>query len=351
MSVLFGPQPMAGGGFYNLHSLMQREGISSILHLVDDLSNSIDLKGEIITICDYGCSQGTNSLTPVKCSINRLKQRTSDLTPVRVIHTDLPSNDFSTLFDTVNSDPDSYINTFQHIYPMAVGRSYFEQILPSCSVNLAWNSWTLHWLRDKPNLELFQKMNNPEKSIEQAIANQLDSDWRAFLQARSNELRPLGGLISIFGARSQFKVGLQHISHCLRDIIKNMISSGRITKEEQMRYSKPTAQRSLEQIKAPFVDTGIFAGLKPIVIDVIPVKDVFWDDFINTKDAITYGQRWSNTMRALFEPSLQQAFFDKSNSAEVINEIFNHLSIKLSFCTEPNIHYMGVVVLQKVDTI
>ena len=67
-----------------------------------------------------------------------------------MIHTDLPENDFTTLFQTLIDDPDSYLNGDRAVFTAAVGRSFYPQILPSCSVTLGWSSWSVQWLSRVP---------------------------------------------------------------------------------------------------------------------------------------------------------------------------------------------------------
>ena len=66
------------------------------------------------------------------------------------MHTDLPGNDFSALFQTLANDPDSYLRDDPAVFPSAVGRSFYQQILPSRSVTLGWSSWAVQWLSRTP---------------------------------------------------------------------------------------------------------------------------------------------------------------------------------------------------------
>ena len=48
-----------------------------------------------------------------------------------VVHTDVPDNDFTAMFRTLADDPDSYLKKDAATFASAVGRSFYEQILPS----------------------------------------------------------------------------------------------------------------------------------------------------------------------------------------------------------------------------
>jgi hypothetical protein len=69
---------------------------------------------------------------------------------ISVVHTDLPGNDFSSLFKTLDADPESYFHVDSATFASAAGRSFYRQILPSGSVTLGWSSWAVQWLSRTP---------------------------------------------------------------------------------------------------------------------------------------------------------------------------------------------------------
>ena len=64
---------------------------------------------EPVVIADYGSSQGHNSLAPITAAIRALRERLGPIRAISVAHTDLPDNDFSALFHTLETDPASYL--------------------------------------------------------------------------------------------------------------------------------------------------------------------------------------------------------------------------------------------------
>src|SRR3546814_20677893 len=94
-----------------------------------------------LVIVDYGCSQGRNSMAPMRAAIEALRVRTGEGRAVEVVHTDLPSNDFTSFFTTLDDDPGSYLSGKSHVFPSAIGRSYFAPILPPTRVHLGWISY------------------------------------------------------------------------------------------------------------------------------------------------------------------------------------------------------------------
>ena len=110
-----GPRPpvcvMEGRGFYNKNAAIPAAGGALALPLLERAARLIHLDGSDrpIVIADYGSSEGRNSLAPMRAAIAVLRARAGHQRPIFVYHTDLPANDFSTLFNVLESDPDSYV--------------------------------------------------------------------------------------------------------------------------------------------------------------------------------------------------------------------------------------------------
>src|SRR3954454_23746332 len=140
---------MEGAGFYNRHSSAQAAGIDQMLALLEGAANQVVVGDETLVIADYGASQGRNSMAPMRVAIECVRARSGGDKPVLVFHTDLPSNDFTSLFKALKDDPNSYLTGSTDIFSAAVGRSFFDTILPPGQVHLGWNSWAVHWLSQK----------------------------------------------------------------------------------------------------------------------------------------------------------------------------------------------------------
>ena len=140
---------MEGAGFYNRHSSAQAAGIDRMLSLLERAATDVPVGEEVVVLADYGASQGRNSMAPMRVAIEAVRARYGVDKPALVFHTDLPSNDFTSLFHALDEDPDSYLSGSPGVYSAAVGRSFFGTILPPGQVHLGWNSWAVHWLSQK----------------------------------------------------------------------------------------------------------------------------------------------------------------------------------------------------------
>jgi len=141
---------MEGSGFYNRNSAFQASGIALLLPLWEMVCRTVEIGNEPLVIVDYASSQGRNSMAPLRIAIEELRRRASDDTPIEVIHTDLPSNDFSSLFNALQDEPNSYMAGVSGIFPAAIGRSYFQPLLPPGRVHLGWNTFSMQWMSRSP---------------------------------------------------------------------------------------------------------------------------------------------------------------------------------------------------------
>jgi SAM dependent carboxyl methyltransferase len=126
---------MEGKGAYNRCSSVQAVGSSPAVALLERAARVVlPASPQPIVIADYGSSEGHNSLVPMAAAIGALRERIGRERSIFVFHTDLRGNDFTALFQTLENDPNSYLGNDSAVFPAAVGRSYFEQILPTSSV-------------------------------------------------------------------------------------------------------------------------------------------------------------------------------------------------------------------------
>lgn len=84
------------------------------------------------------------------------------------------------------------------------GTSFYSQCLPPQSVNLAFSSTAMHWLRDKPcsvTGALHHTMITIPEEAEK-FKKQAAKDWETILLARAKELAPGKDTSRLFGASS-----------------------------------------------------------------------------------------------------------------------------------------------------
>ena len=237
------PAPMEGGGSYNRNSHVQASGLLPAVVLLEDAARKATLPPvpQPIAIADYGCAEGRNSLVPIVAALAVLRSRDTARS-IAVIHTDVPDNDFSALFTTLTADPDSYLRD-SAVFASAVGRSFYQQILPSSSVTLGWSSWSVQWLSKVPAAipDHVQSAYSRDADARAAYERQAADDWRAFLAARELEPGPGGCLVVLTMATDDDgEFGYRPLLDAMYAALAAMVTDGSLHSDELRRMAIPT---------------------------------------------------------------------------------------------------------------
>lgn len=306
-------EPVKMSADYNENSRPQLEAVDSTLQYVREAIDVFKTQSSSspLLIADFGCAQGRNSMHVMKFIIQCLKKTNKIKVDheVLVVHSDLPTNGWTTLFDLLNQD-NSY-------YGVANGRSFYEACLPDKSLSIGYSSTSLHWLSRKPcNISnhcssLFAQGNELKAFEEQARL-----DWTHFLQYRSRELVGGGVLILLIPCvDDQGSNGFDIIRELLYQCAQSIL-----TPQELLEYTLPIYARSykecvdnalfdrlsLELIKADF------GSVKMPFIDQWQTKEITTDQFIQSMTA--YIRSWSDAI-------LQQVLLMNHRSNEDIKQI------------------------------
>lgn len=303
-----GPAPMEGHGGYNARSSVQASGAAPALPLLDEAARTVALPAGSgpVTVADYGASQGHNSLAPMAVAVRTLRDRLAAGREISVVHTDLADNDFSALFDLLESDPASYLNLYPDVFASAVGRSFYRQILPTGSVTLGWSAWSVQWLSriPAPIPDQLQISYSRSPDARAAYAAQAAQDWTDFLRHRGRELHDGAQLVVITMARTDAgDFGYAAQVEAIYDTLQALVAEGRVQKEEAARMAIPTYGRTRQEFAAPFA-AGPFAGLRLDRLEIFEGDDAIWRDFQKNGDAASFGARWSAFSRGSVLPTM-----------------------------------------------
>jgi hypothetical protein len=342
-------KPMEGGGFYNRNSSLQAAGIELALPLLEAAARAIPMGGSApLVVADYGASQGRNSMRPLCLAIAALRERFGAERPIEVIHTDLPSNDFASLFTTLQNDAGSYLTGDPLIFPSAVGRSYFEPILPPGRVHLGWNTWTLHWMSRNPVEvpdSLLAILGASEEARE-AVRRQQAQDWRRYLSSRAAEMADGARLVTLFMGRTDEVHGWDWIAGELWAAAMEMAEDGLISAAELGRFTLPAAGRSKADLEAPFAG-GEFAGLSLEHVEVREAPDPFWDLLQETHDVGQFARSWAGMMRAVSGPIAAEAFASQPDAEALADELFRRLESRVAAAPQRHLHFVAIAVIRK----
>lgn len=342
---------MEGGGFYNRNSDLQAAGAALALPLFEQAARTIPANASPQTplvIADYGSSQGRNSMRPMRLAIETLRERIGPDRPIEVVHTDLPSNDFAALFTTLQEDASSYLRGQQGVFPSAVGRSYFEPILPPGRVQLGWNTWTLHWLSRNPAeaSDHVIPLLSASESVREATRRQQAHDWANFLAARSAEMAEGAQLVTLSMGRTPDVHGWDWATGELWRAAVDMADDGLLSSAELRRFTLPVGGRWTADLEAPF-EGGAFRGLTLEHAEVVEAPDPFWDEFLETGDAAQLGRRWAGMLRAVSSPLAAAAFASRPERAPLVDELFHRLESRIAAAPQRGLHFLAIAVIRK----
>jgi hypothetical protein len=338
---------MESAGAYNRNSARQAVGAALALPIFEAAARSVVLdEGDApVIIADYGVSQGRNSLAPMRAACRILRARIGASRPIGVVHSDLPTNDFSTLFHVLETDPDRYIADDPMVFPSAAGRSFYQLVLPPASVHLGWSAFAVHWQSAKP-------MNDPchfqpvcaNPTVRAAFARQAAADWVQFLHLRARELRSGGRLVVIASATEDDAfTPLSLLFDHANAVLSEMLLDGAISEGERQRMTVSNYLRSRKEILAPFSQGGSFEGLRVIDCTVTRLPDPAWVAFQEHGDPEQLAADQAGFVRAVFSPSLAGALEPFRSRAVFTQEMERRLQIRLSRAPAPYDSLVSIV--------
>lgn len=325
---------MLGHGFYNKHS--QEQGLANrhALPLLAAAVNAVDpaIASADFRIADYGSAQGRNSLLPIKIAIKAIKERWQPAPDITVIHTDLPGNDWTTLFQTVLTSPDSYLQGEAGVFSLASGTSVYSRIFPANHIALGYSAIVEHWLsRRPPAIEDHIWSTRASGQTRAAWAAQARSDWRGFLSHRAAELIPTGRLVVVgSGADHRGLSGAEPLIDLVNRVLEAMVREGSLLAVEYGEMAIPTYYRTEAEWREPFEDEGFLAAnpLRLLHYQEFAEDDVYLAEYERSGDARAFAREYTAFFRAAFEPSLFHALHgdrDQQERQNLIEEFSSRL--------------------------
>lgn len=177
----------------------------------------------LVEIADYGCSEGANSIIFFNKVIQALKNRLIT-SAISITHCDLPDNDWSSLNNLLITSESSYLKQ-PSVYSSNIGRSFYNQLFPSNSIDVGHSAFSLHYLS-----------NQDENQSKYPELNHLDAPRKAFLDMyklltlRIEELVPSGHFFAIVGFEAEERPIVA--AEIMNKTFGKMIENGFLTAEE-----------------------------------------------------------------------------------------------------------------------
>jgi SAM dependent carboxyl methyltransferase len=294
---------MEGHGYYTEHSQAQQAYGELGIEWLEQAAATVEAppRGMPFTIADLGAAGGGSSLEPMRRALAARRGEG----PALVVHTDIPSNDFSALFEYIDSDPGTYLGAAE-VFALAAGRSFYERLFPEGFLSLGWSSIAVHWLSEVPvPIADHIYCSFADGGARDALRERSARDWRAFLDHRAHELRPSGRLIVIGGAAEDDGTsGAEGLMDAANAGLRALVEHGALSAAEYERMTIPTWNRTLAEFAEPF-ESGEFAGrleLRRKTLRWLP--DGYFQAYEDDRDLDRYADAVTGFFRAAFEQSL-----------------------------------------------
>lgn len=351
-SIVVRPEPS-----YTEASRLRAAGLAQAIAVFERAAEQVALPKppQPIVIADYGAANGHNSLRPLSAGIAVLRRRTRHDHAILVAHTDVPGNDFAALFETVADDPESYLHSDTATFTSAVGRSFYDQIVPSKTVNLGWTSWATQWLSRTP-CEVHDHVHvsrSADDAVRSAYADQAALDWHNFVAFRGRELAPEGRLVALMlAADDDGSAGFAPLLDAVVAALADQARDGLLHPDEVRRMTIPTFARAEKDFRAPFAPKGRFEGLMIEHLEMFNSEDRFWARYQVDHDAEAFGAQWAAFARSALFGSLVAALdggIHDERAAHFVERLGSAVAERLSSAPEPMRIPQALVVLVKRD--
>ncbi len=255
---------MKRGGYYSQHTkgalhVINRAGA----HVLDRLSQiEIENRGRPFSIVDYGAADGGTSLPLISKIVKEVRDRAENRN-ITVTYTDLPHNDFSALFRMLHDrseESESYLVNNKNVYTLSAGTSFYYQVVPDNSVDIAFSATAMHWLSGLPGtISNHVHAVGAQGEEWRTFRNYALRDWESILLHRARELVP-GGILVMANfcideqGRYLGNTGGRNMFDTFHQLWSELAETGVITEAEYMNTAFPQFYKTIDQFCSPFRD-------------------------------------------------------------------------------------------------
>ena len=336
---------MTRGGNYDAHDEYQRDVAATASQLV---AESIDAAAfpepdATFVVADYGAATGSNSIAATTSAARAVRARRAGQ-PIAVLHNDLPTNDWNTLFANLAHTDDSYLALDGGAaLPLVSAISFFETSAPRGSVHLGLSSSAAHWLRHQPDVVVPEGFYFCEATgaARAALDRAADDDWRAFLAARAADLAAGGRLIvQMVGTQpdpSGDLVTARGLLRAMAEVAHDMVEAGALDAGAVDRYVLAVYARTPDEAGAPLTEPPLRAAFDVIECRTDPVANPYFDTWQQDHDADAYATAYAAFVRGFTESSLHTNLFTTgaigASPDERLDEFFTRLRAR--FASDP----------------
>ncbi|KAK4575992.1 hypothetical protein RGQ29_026799 [Quercus rubra] len=290
---------------YANNSQAQARHARSMLHLLEETLDGVQLNSPEVpfVVVDLGCSSGDNTIYIVNVIIKHMTKRYEALgqepPEFSAFFSDLPSNDFNTLFQLLpplanygggSMEECLAADNHRSYFAAGVPGSFYRRLFPAKSIDVFHSAFSLHWLSQVPESVLDKRstaynkgrvfIHGASESTANAYKKQFQTDLAVFLRSRSQEMKRGGSMFLVCLGRTSVDptdhggAGLLFGTH-FQDAWDDLVQEGLISAEKRDSFNIPVYAPSLQDFKEVVEADGSFAinklqvfkGGSPLVVN------------------------------------------------------------------------------------
>jgi len=324
---------MKSAGYYSAKTAGAKIAIDKTQKVIENALKTIP-STEILKFADFGSADGGTS-QEMWSNVIKLIRTQGDERQIEFLYTDLASNDFSTLFKTMqgmHGNPNfAFQKNFSNVYVHGSGTGFHEQLMSNESLTLGFSATAMHYVSQRPCLiENHVHMTGANENEKQLFKAQANKDWETILLNRSKELIKGGRFVCInFGIDEQGRCLGNTGGHIMFNNFaknwKHLQDQGLITNQEFINATFTQHYRTVEEFRKPFDDkdsvvskSGLILKSCETMITDCPYKMHYLENE-DTMSSEEYAKTLIPTMRSWSETVFKNALIDRSENE--INEI------------------------------
>jgi len=289
---------MRGGGYYSAATVGAKQVIDRATPLVLDAIDRVPRSADApFWLADLGCADAGTSIDLVRAIVRHLAPR-----EVAVVYTDQPRNDYNALFANA-------LSLGVEARVLASATSFYQQVVPSGTLQLAFSATAMQWLSRKP-ADLPDAVHSARSRAAErdAFVEQAREDWATILRCRHAELAPGGRFVSLtFGVdedgRFLGNTGGVSMHDTFHDVWAELAGDGTITGAELRAMTLPQHYRSVEEFVEPLESAGF--ALEHLSTTLLPCP--FACAFAEHGDADRFAREYVPTLRSWTEGTFAAA--------------------------------------------
>ena len=357
---------MRGAGYYSKSTAGAKIAIDAMLPLMKKALKEIP-KLPNLRMADFGSADGGTSQEMWGELIKQLRDN-NDNRDIEILYTDLASNDFSTLFKTMQGmqgdSKISFQNKFSNIFIHGSGTGFHQKLMTSGSLSLGFSATAMHYVSKKPcQIENHVHMVGANKNEKSQFEKQAHKDWESILLGRSKELVRGGRFICLnFGIDEKGRYLGNTGGHSMFDKFNfhwnNLRIKGRITDHEFKSATFAQHYRTVKEFCKPFEDhnSSVYkSGLRLLSYSTKLTQCPYRINYEKNNSSMSAKKFASNlipTMRSWSETVFRTALVDREENQinDIVNEFYN--SYQQDIAQNPKGHAMDYIhIIMEIEKI